>query len=60
MKRLIILFLSPFIIIGISSFFIVQKSYDMIINLQAKKPLPFNHQDHLPECEARKCETCHK
>ena len=60
MKRPLLLFSVPFIIVAFISFVIFQKACDLALSTQAEKFLPFNHQDHLPECDARKCETCHK
>lgn len=61
MKRLrsLLLFFLPFVIFTYASFILFQKACDSAMNVQAEKPIHFNHKTHVTTYGASDCELCH-
>ncbi len=59
MKRTLLFFFLPFIISTYLSYILFIKACDYAMNVQAEKPLPFNHKTHMTKYNISNCEFCH-
>lgn len=60
MRRSLLLFFTPFIIFTWIFFGISQKGCDSVMQADAAKPIPFNHQSHIKNYGIKDCTTCHR
>jgi len=59
-KRSIVFFTIPFVLLTWFSFVIFQKACDDAMQVDAAKAIPFMHKTHVEKYGASDCETCHK
>jgi len=59
-RRSLLLFFTPFIIFIWFFFGISQKGCDSVMQADAAKPIPFQHQKHIKEVGIKDCTTCHR
>jgi len=59
-RRSLLLFFTPFIIFTWFFFGISQKGCDSVMQADAAKPIPFNHQKHIKDYGIKDCTTCHR
>ncbi|PKL19319.1 MAG: hypothetical protein CVV49_01670 [Spirochaetae bacterium HGW-Spirochaetae-5] len=59
MRRSLLLFFTPFIIFTWIFFGISQKGCDSVMQADAAKKIPFNHQSHVEKYGISDCTTCH-
>ena len=60
MRRSLLLFFTPFIIFTWIFFGISQKGCDSVMQADAAKPIPFNHQNHINKYGINDCTSCHR
>jgi hypothetical protein len=59
-RRSLLLFFTPFIIFTWIFFGISQKGCDSVMQADAAKPIPFNHESHIKDYGIQDCTSCHR